>query len=62
MLTILDEYTRECPVIHVDRHINGETVRGIMQKMIESYGPPQYIRSDNGSVTRSAATTCEAIH
>ena len=22
MLTILDEYTRECPVIHVDRHIN----------------------------------------
>ena len=62
MLTVLDEYTRECPVIHVDRHINAETVRGIMQKMIERHGPPQYIRSDNGSVPRSEATTCEAIH
>ena len=49
MLTVLDEYTRECRVIHVDRHINAETVRGIMQKMIERHGPPQYIRSNNGS-------------
>ena len=62
MLTVLDEYTRECRVIHVDRHINAETVRGIMQKLLARHGPPQYIRSDNGSVPRSEATTCEAIH
>ena len=49
ILTVLDEYTRECPVIHVDRHINAQTVRGIMQKVIDRNGPPQYIRSDNGS-------------
>ena len=49
MLTVLDEYTRECRVIHVDRHINAETVRGIMQKLLARHGPPQYIRSDNGS-------------
>ena len=49
MLTLLDGYTRECPVIHVDRHINAETVRGVMQKLIDRHGPPQYIRSDNGS-------------
>ena len=49
MLTVLDEYTRECRVIHVDRHINAETVRGILQKLIDQHGPPQYIRSDNGS-------------
>ena len=37
MLTVLDEYTRECRVIHVDRHINAEMVRGIMQKLINWY-------------------------
>ncbi len=62
MLTMLDEYTREYRVIHVDRHINAETVRGIMQKLLVHHGPPQYIRSDNGSVPRSEATTCKAIH
>ncbi len=49
MLTVFDEYTRECRVIHVDRHINAETIRGIMQKLLDRHGPPQYIRSDNGS-------------
>ena len=49
MLTVLDEYTRECRVIHVDRHINAETVRGIMQKLLDRHGSPKYIRSDNGS-------------
>ena len=49
MLTILDEYTHVCPLIHVDRHINAQTVRGVMQKLIDQHGPPQYIRSDNGS-------------
>ncbi len=62
MLPVLDEYTRECRVIHVDRHINAQTVRGIMQKLLDWHGPPQYIRSDNGSVPRSEATTCEAIY
>ena len=51
------KYTRECRVIHVDRHINAETVRGIMQKLLARHGPPQFIRSDNGCVPRS-----EAIH
>ena len=62
MLTVLDEYTRECRVIHVDRHINAEKVRGVMQKLLDRHGPPKYIRSDNGSVPRSEATTCEAIY
>ncbi len=48
MLTVLDEYTRECRVIHVDRHINAETVRAIMQKLLGWHGAPKYIRSDNG--------------
>ena len=62
MLTIHDEYTRECPVIHVGRHINAQKVRGVMQKLLDPHGPPKYIRSDNGSVPRNEATTCEAIY
>ena len=55
MLTVLDEYTRECRVIHVDRHINAETVRGIMQKLLEEawtatiYSQRQRFRSEERS-------------
>ena len=55
-------YTRECPVIHVNRLIHAQSVGAVMQKLIEQYGPSQYIRSDNGSVPRGETTTCEAIY
>jgi transposase InsO family protein len=49
MLTILDEYTRECRCIHVDRRINAEKVRQVMGRLIDEHGAPEHIRSDNGS-------------
>jgi putative transposase len=49
MLTVLDEYTRESRCIHVDRKINAEKVQRVMARLIEEFGVPQYIRSDNGS-------------
>jgi len=49
MLTVLDEFTRECLCIHVDRRINAAKVRAIMSELISAYGSPGYIRSDNGS-------------
>ncbi|WP_425504426.1 DDE-type integrase/transposase/recombinase [Ruficoccus amylovorans] len=49
MLTILDEYTRECLCIHVDRHLNAAKVRAVMSELISAYGSPEHIRSDNGS-------------
>lgn len=49
MLTVLDEFTRECLCIHVDRRINAPKVRAIMSELISAYGSPGYIRSDNGS-------------
>ncbi len=49
MLTVLDEYTRESRCIHVDRKINAEKVQRVMARLIEEYGVPQCIRSDNGS-------------
>lgn len=49
MLTVLDEYTRECRCIHVDRRINAVKVQRIMARLIHEHGAPEYIRSDNGS-------------
>ena len=49
MLTVLDEYTRESRCIHVDRKINAEKVQRGMARLIEEYGEPQYISSDDGS-------------
>ena len=49
MLTVIDEYTRECRCIHVDRRINAQGVGQVMARLIEEYGAPAYIRSDNGS-------------
>ena len=49
MLTVVDEYTRECHLIHVDRRIRATTVRDQLFRLIEQHGAPEYIRSDNGS-------------
>lgn len=49
MLNVIDEYTRECLCIHVDRKINARKVRQIMARLIEEHGTPENIRSDNGS-------------
>jgi len=49
MLNIIDEYTRECLCIHVDRQINARKVKKIFSKLIDEHGAPKHIRSDNGS-------------
>lgn len=49
MLTILDEYTRECHVLRVDRALrSGDVVHWLATAMAE-HGAPAYLRSDNGS-------------
>lgn len=49
MLNVIDEYTRECLCIHVDRRINARKVRQVMARLIDEHGAPEHIRSDNGS-------------
>lgn len=49
MLTVIDEFSRECLCIHVARRINAEVVLMVLARLIAEYGPPKYIRSDNGS-------------
>ena len=49
MLTILDEYTRQCLAIDVERQLNRESVLDRLTDLFIRRGVPEYIRSDNGS-------------
>jgi len=48
MLTILDEYTRECHVLRADRALKSADVLEWMGRAIAEHGAPGYLRSDNG--------------
>jgi transposase InsO family protein len=49
MLTVLDEYTRECLAIDVARRLNHQDVLDCLADLFVRKGLPDYIRSDNGS-------------
>ena len=49
MLTILDEYTRECLAIDVARRLTSEDVLERLTDLFIRRGVPDYIRSDNGA-------------
>ena len=48
MLTILDEYTRECLAIHVARSISSRQVIQQLEWLFLLRGAPDHLRSDNG--------------
>jgi putative transposase len=48
MLTIIDEYTRECLAILVSRRITSEDVIDKLYELFLFRGVPEHIRSDNG--------------
>ncbi len=48
LLTIADEYTRECLAIKVARRLNSRDVLSILARLFLQKGIPKYIRSDNG--------------
>jgi transposase InsO family protein len=47
-LTVLDEYTRECLCIDVERRLNSESVLKRLSDLLVRRGVPDHIRSDNG--------------
>jgi transposase InsO family protein len=49
MLTILDEYSRECLSIVVKRRLTSQDVLDELYRLFLLRGTPEYIRSDNGS-------------
>jgi putative transposase len=49
LLTIIDEFTRECLAIRVQRKLTSEDVLEELTWLFALRGAPDYIRSDNGS-------------
>ena len=48
LLTIIDEYSRECLAIDVSRSITSEDVLDRLAQLFLERGTPAYLRSDNG--------------
>ena len=48
ILTLIDEFTRECLAIHVARRIRATDVIDIFADVMQTRGVPEHIRSDNG--------------
>ena len=49
MLTMVDEYTRECLTIDVARQYRSQQVLARLAELFVERGAPTYLRSDNGS-------------
>lgn len=47
-MPVVDEYTRECLALEMERSITAEDVIGTLERLFTERGEPQYIRSDNG--------------
>jgi putative transposase len=49
ILTVMDEFTREGLAIHVAGETTAEGVQAVLAALCDMYGPPSYLRSDNGA-------------
>ena len=47
MLTVVDEFSRQCLAITVARRINADDVLTTLTELFMKHGPPAFIRSDN---------------
>ena len=48
LLTVVDEFTRECLAIRVERRLGADEVLGVLTELFVARGAPEHIRSDNG--------------
>ena len=49
IMTVIDEYTRECLTLKVQRSLKSEDVLAVIDDLFICRGIPEHIRSDNGS-------------
>ena len=49
MLTLIDEYTRQCLAIRPARKLTSEDVLEVVKVAVREHGAPDHLRSDNGS-------------
>ena len=47
MLTVIDEYTRQCMTVHAPFQLTSQEVLETLSECFIRYGKPEYIRSDN---------------
>ncbi len=64
ILTVIDEYTRECLALRAERSMRSEEVLEVLDDLFIRRGVPEHIRSDNGpemtaAVVRSWLDTLE---
>ncbi len=55
VMPIVDEYSRECLTLEMERSITAEDVVEVLAKLFTERGEPAYIRSDNGPEFIAAA-------
>lgn len=48
LLTVVDEFTRECLAIVINRKLDSSHVLEVLAELFVNRGPPEHIRSDNG--------------
>lgn len=48
ILGVMDEYSRECLALDAGRRFRGHDVCSTLEELVEMYGRPEYLRSDNG--------------
>lgn len=48
-LTIVDNFTRECPALEVDTSLGGRRVVRVLERLAERHGAPEAITIDNGT-------------
>ena len=48
-LTVVDEYTRECLALEGASSMRSERVVHTLARLVDEYGVPKYLRTDNGS-------------
>jgi putative transposase len=60
-LTLVDSFTRECPVIEVDTGLSSQKVTRTLEKVISERGAPKSLRCDNGPefTSRHFLSWCE---
>jgi len=55
LLTVVDEYTRECLAVEIGRRFTGTNVVNALEYLFAVRGRPRYLRSDNGPEFASKA-------
>ena len=48
LLNVIDEYTRECLAIDIDRSIDADGVVACLERLAAERGAPRYVRFDHG--------------